>query len=207
LITYTIAQAKRWGKADKIMVSTDSPVIAKIAQKAGALVPFIRPAELAQDQSPKVPVLVHALKQAERLYHTRFEIIVDLDPTSPLRTTVDLDKCLTIFQQKKPTTLFSVTPARKNPYFNMVEVKKTGRIALIKNRKTGFFTRQSAPTVYDMNASIYFYNRAYLLSKTPRIINPRCAFYVMDETSAVDIDREIDFLYVEFLQKKGLFHL
>ena len=130
LICHSIEQARAWGKAKRIIVSTDSETIAEVAKNAGVEVPFMRSKELADDTTPKGLVIKDALIRCEELYREQFPIIVDLDATAPLRTTDDLDKCLEIFCDKKPKTLFSVTRAHKNPYFNMVERNDRGEIVL-----------------------------------------------------------------------------
>ncbi len=205
VIAYTVLQALKWTKASHIVVSTDSEKIAKVAKRFGAEVFFIRPKELARDNSPKLLSIKHALKKSERFYSQRFDIIVDLDVTSPLRKIKDLDNCLKIFLKRKPQTLFSVVKAQRNPYFNMVEIKKDGFARLSKNLATGVTCRQDAPSVYDMNASIYFYSRDFLLKGrclTP--VSRRTAIYLMDEISKYDIDSKNDFRFIEFLMKKGM---
>lgn len=205
LIAVTIAQALAWKKASHIVVTTDSEAIAEVSKKYGAEVPFLRPAELATDTAAKVPVLRHALQTFEAMTHETFDIVVDLDPTAPVRRVEDLDRCLELFLTKKPKTLFSVIPAQKNPYFNMVEAGQDGFVHLSKSLPEGVSRRQDAPKVFAMNASIYFYSREYLLD--PNVSSPisdRSVCYVMDELASLDIDREIDFKFVEFLAKEGL---
>ncbi len=203
LIAHTIRQALSWGKATHVVVSTDSLAIAAIARAHGARVPFMRPARLATDQAGKVPVIVHALKACEDHYKIRYDAVVDLDVTSPIRTKADLDKCCRMFVAHSPKTIFSVVPARKNPYFNMVEKIPGGVVVLCKTLKKGIVRRQDAPAVYDANASIYFYDRDYLMkAKAPKVINDRCMIYVMPEIAGVDIDREIDLRFIEFLIKE-----
>lgn len=206
LIAYTIDQAKAWGKADRVVVTTDSPEIAAIARDCGAEVPFMRPAELATDHAGKLPVIRHALVECERIFKTTYDVVVDLDATSPLRKAHDLDRCLELFESRKATTLFSAVRAHKNPYFNMVEVDSTGNAVLCKTLPNGVQRRQDAPDVYAMNASIYFYRRAFLLdgkSETP--FSDRSVVYEMDELSAFDIDREVDFKVIELFLKEGFF--
>src|SRR3989338_9811887 len=89
LIAHTILQAKQWGKAAKIICSTDSKEIAEVARSYGALVPFTRPAELAQDTSGKIDCLRHALKTMEQMDQTKYDVLVDLDATAPLRKISD----------------------------------------------------------------------------------------------------------------------
>jgi CMP-N-acetylneuraminic acid synthetase len=204
LIAYTIAQAQAWGKAEHVVVSTDSPAIAAVARSFGAEVPFMRPPKLATDSAPKLPVLRHALMECERIYGGTFEIVVDLDPTSPVRSTHDLDRCLALFREREPKTLFSVVPAHKNPYFNMVEDAGDGYVALSKTPPPGVHTRQGAPAVYAMNASIYFYDREFLLDPAHlSVITDRSIVHVMDALSSYDIDREIDFDFLGFLVSTG----
>jgi CMP-N-acetylneuraminic acid synthetase len=132
LIVHTIEQAKKWGRASHIIISTDSESIADISKKAGAEVPFMRPAELATDTSGKLPVLSYALYAAEEHYKTKFDVIMDLDPTAPIRKISDLNNCLELFLEKKPDSLFSAVVAPKSPYFNMVEVNSDGYAQLSK---------------------------------------------------------------------------
>lgn len=203
LIAHTIRQALAWGKAAKVIVTTDSLAIAVIAKKYGAEVPFMRPAVLGSDTMGKVPVIKHALQAAEEHYNQTFDVVVDLDVTAPIRKVEDLDNCLKLFLKHRPTTIFSVVPSHKNPYFNMFEIDSHGRPQLCKRLKTKLKRRQDAPKVYDANASIYFYDRNYLLfSKNPLPINKRCLLYEMDSIAGVDIDREVDFKFIEFLVKE-----
>lgn len=208
LIAHSIGQARDWKRAKKVLVSTDSPAIASIARDFGAEVPFLRPDELARDDSDKLLVIQHACQEAEKAFQTKFDIIVDLDATSPFRTKEDLENCYQLFVKKKPLTLFSVVRAHKNPYFNMVEVNQDGYATLSKPLSRKICRRQDAPLVYAMNASIYFFDRDYLIN--PKTVSPfseRTVPYVMDDISGFDIDREIDFKFAEFLIQEGLFQL
>lgn len=207
LIYYTINQAKAWGKAKRLVVSTDSKDIAKIAKKYGAEVPFMRPAKLASDTSPKIPAIRHALFSCEKKFKESYDLVMDLDVTSPVRKITDLENALQLFLEKKPKTLFSVVSARRNPYFNMVEEDREGRISYCKPN-IDFNRRQDAPNVYDMNASIYIYSRDYLIDeKNNKPVSDNSAIYVMDELSATDIDKEIDFKFIEFLVKEKVIKL
>jgi CMP-N,N'-diacetyllegionaminic acid synthase len=208
LIAYTIRQALKWGKAQKVVVSTDSEEIAHIAREYGAEVPFMRPADLATDTAPKLPSIRHALMECEKLFATRYDVVVDLDPTSPVRASVDLDNCLNLFTTHHPDTIFSVVPAHKNPYFNMVEEDAAGRVMLCKKLPGTIARRQDAPKVYDLNASIYFYNRDFIIKdKNISPITDNSRIYVMNEFAGTDIDRNVDFIFVELLVKQGIVKL
>lgn len=203
LIYYTINQAKNWGKAKRIVVSTDSKKIAKIAEQYGAEVPFTRPKKLASDKSGKIAAIRHALISSEAFFSEKYDMVIDLDVTSPIRKVEDLDNALKLFLKKKPKTLFSVVKAHRNPYFNMVEEKKDGTVFLSKPGK--FLRTQDAPKVYDMNASIYIYDRDYLVDENINSEQTNNSIvYVMDEISRIDIDSEIDFKYIEFLISKNI---
>lgn len=205
LIAYTIERALEWGKAKHVIVSTDSKDIADVARAYGAEVPFMRPARLATDNAPKVPSIRHALRESEKLFNEKYNIIIDLDASAPLRRVEDIDNCLKMFLAKNPKTLFSVTLASKNPYFNMVEKTKDGFAELSKKLRRAVVARQKAPEVYSMNGSICIYSRDFLLD--PKNILPfsgKAAMYVMNEISARDIDTEIDFRFIEFLMNEGI---
>ena len=205
LISYSIKQALNWRKATRVVVSTDSEEIASIAQKYGADVPFLRPGYLASDTSAKLPVIRHALQESQKIYNEDYSIIVDLDATAPIRTSGDLDGALAIFNKSDSSTLFSVVHAHKNPYFNMVEADAAGKIKLCKILEHGVIRRQDAPKVYSMNASIYFYRQKYLLDEANNSpISGNSSIYIMNDLAGIDIDREIDFKFIEFLIKEGV---
>ncbi len=208
LIAYTIRQAKQWGRAAHIVCSTDSERIAQVARQYGAEVPFTRPAELAGDRAGKIGALRHALREMEARSGQRFPIVVDLDVTAPLRKVADIEGAYQLFLAQRPKTLFSVVPARKNPYFNMVEQKPGGYYDLVKKPDAAVLRRQDAAPVYDMNASIYFYDRDYLLDENNRsALSDRSLVWVMDEALALDIDSEKDLQLLDHLLAKGVIEL
>lgn len=203
LIAYTLEQVKNWNRPKDIIISTDSEQIADVACSLGFEVPFLRPEELAQDDTPKMPVIRHAHLQAENIYHKKYDVIVDLDVTAPLREPEDLENCYQKFCRTKSLTLFSVVEARRNPYFNMIEISEEGYARLCKSLPHGVHTRQTAPKVFDMNASIYFYDRNYLMDETMTSpISSKSTVYEMSPESAYDVDREIDFRFLEFLLRE-----
>lgn len=200
LIAHTIETAKKWGRAHRIIVSTDSDEIAEISREYGAEVPFMRPDELASDTAPKLPVIQHAVKYLEDEENEKFDLIVDLDPTSPLRTVEDLENAYNIMIQKDSINLFSVCLARKNPYFNMVELDDKGYAHLSKKLENPVFRMQDTPKVYELNASIYMYWRKHLFDMDS-VINDGSIIYEMPDERSIDIDSEVDFKMVEFFIK------
>jgi len=202
LIAYTIECFKKWKKADKIVCSTDSEKIANVARQFGMEIPCMRPKELATDNAPKLQVIQHIVKFCEEQDDTKYDIIVDLDPTAPLRKQKFLDEALKKFLESGANNLYSVCKARKNPYFNMIELDENGYAHLCK--KSNVVRRQDAAAVYELNASIYIYNRDFLL-KTNTIHSDKTIVYEMPDIASIDIDSELDFLFVEFLLKNEVF--
>lgn len=202
LIAYTIETAQKWDKADKIIVSTDNPEIADKAKKYGVDVPFLRPHELAEDNSGKMEAIRHAVDFLEQRGEY-YDIVIDLDVTSPLRTVEDLDNALKLFLDNDVNDVYSVCEARRNPYFNMVELTENGRVKLCKKLDKTVLSRQTAPKVYDMNASIYIYKRDFIMS-TDICHSDNTMAYIMPAERSIDIDSQLDFKIVEFLIKKGV---
>ena len=202
LIAYTIECAKKWGKADKIIVSTDDDKIAEIAREYGAETPFIRPKELANDNSGKLGAIKHAV-QFLRDKGERYDIIIDLDVTAPLRKIEHVQGALDLFLNNNVNNVYSVCEAHRNPYFNMVELNNNNRVELSKSLGKSVLSRQVAPKVYDMNASIYVYDVNFLMN-TDICHSDNTMAYIMPKEYSMDIDCELDFRYIEFLLKEGV---
>ena len=134
LINYSIDTAIKSNIFNQISISTDSNKIKNLKKKYKKIFFIKRPNNLASDKSNKVDAIRHALISTERSNKTKYDIIFDLDVTSPLRSIKDLKNSLNIFLKKKSDNLISVTPARRNPYFNMVEIKNK-TIQLVKKSK------------------------------------------------------------------------
>jgi|TARA_Y100000294_G_C8554569_1_gene336668 CMP-N,N'-diacetyllegionaminic acid synthase len=200
LMYFTIKQAIRSKIFDHVIVSTDSKKILRIAKSYGAEGWFLRPKKLALNTSPKVPVIKHALFQAEEFYNKKFEIIVDLDATSPLRKIEDIINACKFFVKKKANMLISGCKSRVNPYYNMIEIVNN-KLKRAKKYKKNIYRRQDAPQTYDFNASIYIWNRKSLIN-FKSFFTKKTVFYEMPEKRSIDIDSELDFRLVEFLLKK-----
>ncbi len=197
LIAHSIEMAVAHPLLDSVYVSTDSAEIAAVALRAGAVVPFLRPAELATAQAGKLPAIIHLVQHIER-EGRKIDTIVDLDPTSPLRLAADIDACLALIADGAPAVITGYH-ADKNPYFNMVELDDDGA-AMLSKRPPGtiVLSRQTAPPVYSMNASIYVWRREAL---GENLWTARPRLHVMPRERSVDIDSEIDFKLVELLMQ------
>ena len=198
LMAYTIEQALQSGLFEQVVVSTDSYEIAETAKTYGAEAWFLRPAELATDKAAKLPAIRHAFMEVEKHYGHQFDVLVDLDATSPLRKVEDIKAAYHQFlDEEDADILITASPCRKNPYFNMVE-KVDGRVRKVKELKPPPTRRQDAPAVYDMNASIYIWKRRALL-EYDTLFTEKTSLYVMPEERSVDIDTELDWDFVEFM--------
>lgn len=198
LIAHSIVQALACPSLDAVYVSTDDPEIAQIARATGAQVPYLRPAELATDSAPKLPVINHLVRHLEGLGQT-ITRIVDLQPTSPLRDAQDITHAL----QARPDAALtvSVREAGDNPYFNLVEQGADGWVHLCKG--SGNTRRQDAPAVYALNGSIYVWQRAALSHAAEHgLWSVNIGVYPMPRWKSVDIDDADDFEYAQWLAQR-----
>lgn len=201
LIAYSIKHALDFAKiynAD-VALSTDSHEITQVALKYNLSTQYIRPENLADDNTGKIAVLNHILEYQENLNSKKYDYILDLDVTSPLRTIEDLESGFNILKSKSDAlNLFSVSPSHRNPYFNMVEFNDNFFVKTSKSLDLNLFTRQSAPKVYDVNASFYFYKRIFFDSNLGSAITDKTMIYEVPHV-CFDLDEIIDFEFMTFL--------
>ena len=204
LIYYTVAAydlfSKRYVKEKDTVVlaiNTDSEVL--LEQMDNLQVDYIsvqREAVLAGDIVSKKDVIKDTLVKCERKLSIVFDTVIDLDLTSPLRTVDDINGTLeSLLQDQGADIAFSVTNSRRSPYFNTVDINDDGYYRTVK--ETVYTTRQQTPECYDMNASIYAYDRAYLLSDT--IFQRKAVIWKMKDTGVLDIDSEEDLELMEVI--------
>lgn len=197
LIAHSIEQAQQSGLFDHIAISSDSDEILDIGIRYG-LLPIRRPEHLATDESGKIPVIVHAVNEVEAWAGEKFDIVVDLDATSPLRLPSDIVAAVDMLAGN--SNVLTVTPAHRLPSFNMLEIDSHGIVRLVKPHRD-VQRRQDAPPVYDMNASIYVWNRDKFMSN-PKLLYHDTQLYVMPKERSFDIDDQIDFDIVQMLMEK-----
>ncbi|KUF35295.1 cytidylyltransferase domain-containing protein [Lysinibacillus sp. F5] len=202
LIAHSILQAKKSNLFDVIAVSSDSIEIIEVAKEYGADYVIKRPDELATDMAAKLPVIQHCVRQVEQLSKMKFDTMTDIDATSPLRTIEDLKNAVTIFEKNNyATNLISAAPARRSPYFNLIEEGTDGYVRLSKPLDKTIVRRQDAPKTYDMNASIYIWKRSSFFNEQS-VFTEKTILYVMPEDRSQDIDSELDFEIVKLLAEK-----
>jgi len=202
LICYSIDIARRFQNIYEdvtIELSTDSDDILNTAAGCGIITDYKRPDILAGDTVGKIDVLADLLIASEKKSGKSFEYIMDLDVTSPLRTLNDLTEAYTILRNDKDAyNIFSVSPANRSPYFNMVEQKENGYFSQVVRPASQIFSRQSSPRAYDMNASFYIYRRSFFTSGCKGAITDKSLVYVVPHI-CFDLDDPVDFEFLEFL--------
>lgn len=207
LVYYTLSAYegffKRFGdKFDRIdlALNTDSEQVLKQCAETKIKFTYIEREEiLGGDKVAKADVIADTLRKMEKREDVQYDIIVDLDLTSPLRTIEDINGCIqTVLESKEANIAYSVTHSRRQPHFNMVMKNKEGYMERII--KSNFVTRQDAPECFDMNASIYAYRRNPLLNNSQNnIFDQKAVAWVMKDTAVLDIDSEEDYELLQLL--------
>ncbi len=200
LISYTIKVAKEFAAKYNAIVglSTDSEEIKSVAKKYGLETEYKRPDELANDTVGKIEVITQLLSFEENRLSMPFDYVMDLDVSAPMRTLNDLENAFEMLRKKKEAyNIFSVNPAARNPYFNMVEDSDDGYVRLVKDAGT-ILSRQSAPKVYDMNASFYIFRRSFFHKNFITSTTSKSLVYVMPHL-CFDLDEPTDFLIMDYL--------
>jgi len=202
LIAHTILQAKEAGCFDSIVVSSDSQEILDISKEWGVDYVVKRPNKMASDHSAKLPSIQHCIKTIEDLTTFKYDTIVDLDATSPLRNIDDIQQSITMLESSNTSyNLITAAPARRSPYFNLVELTREGFVQRSKNLEDPIYRRQDSPKCFDMNASIYIWKRDYFF-ENKTVLTDNTSLFVMPEERSIDIDSELDFEIVKFLMRK-----
>ncbi len=186
---------------DHLIVSTDSKKIAAVARDSGAEVPFMRPKELATDEAPMLPVIEHAIIETEKHYAEQVDCLILIDPTAPLRSINDLTGAFELFRSGDCDAVVSGSVARRNPYFNMVQ-KKSTYYTLVNNSSQMIGRRQDAPEVFDLNTIVFIYTRAAVMEQKSRIPE-KTLLYEIPVDRAIDLDTELDFIFLDFILSRG----
>ena len=182
-----------------IVVNSDSKELLQLVSDNGMreVEKIDRDLSLAGDLIGKIAVINDCLEKMEERKRTHYEMIVDLDITSPLRTVDDLEKVIEVQMTKGADVTTTVAAARRNPYFNQVKRTEHGAKKVIES---SFTARQQAPEVFDMNASIYAYKPDYLKSGRG-VLDGYCEIVQMYDTGILDLDHENDFELMEVISE------
>ena len=199
LIAYSIETALNSKLINRVVVSTEDPEIADIARRYRADVPFIRPRELALDDSPEWLTWQHAIHTLNAEHgNEKLDTFVCIPPTSPLRSVEDVDACIRMLWESDADMVITVKPAERNPYFNMVVLNEGGYAQLAIPPRERVYRRQDAPTVYDVTTVTYAARPEFILNSSS-IFDGKVKAVVVPAERALDIDSELDIKVAELL--------
>ena len=208
LIAHSIRLARLCPEIDRCIVSTDSEEIAEIALTQGGDVPFLRPAELAQDDTPMWPVLQLCLREIEQGGAMRFGSLLLLQPTSPGRIPQDVALAIRMLEEDPAAAgIIAVSEPSFNPRWVCVE-EAGGYLRYLVQPSTVHVRRQDVPPVYRVNGLLYLWRRDHVLNETtPRLVDMPHRMLVVPEERAIDIDEPSDFKLAELLVREGIVRL
>jgi CMP-N-acetylneuraminic acid synthetase len=200
LITWTIEAALTCGIKGRVVVSTDSNEIASVAKKSGAEVPWLRPDELAGDESSTMDAVIHFLnKEAESGYSPKH--IVILQPTSPLRNAMHIKEAFELYTRPGVQSVVAVCQTEHHPYWCNTLPEDKSMDGFIRQEVMGM-RRQDFPVYYRINGAIYIARVENVIQNANVVYGQSGKAYIMDRKSSVDIDTELDFIQAEFLMKE-----
>lgn len=185
LIAWTIEEAKKSRYIDRLILSSEDDEIIEVAKQYGCEVPFKRPLELAQDDTPGIEPVLHAIEQCPG-----YDYVVLLQPTSPLRTAEDIDGCIEKLLNSDADFCVSVTEPEKSPYW-MYTLEGERMVPLLPQEEL-VVRRQDLPKVYALNGAVYVGNIMEII-ETKNFLTKSTLGYVMSKENSIDIDTEIDF--------------
>ena len=163
LIAYSINIALENKNIDKVYVSTDDQEIATISKKYGAEVPFIRPSELAQDNSKEWDAWQHAMNFLKE-HNSIPDIMISLPPTSPLRSQEDINACIQKIIETDLDAVISVTKSQRHPMFNMVVESDSKTVELFSTSENNYSRRQDLPLSYDITTVAYAVRSDFIMN-------------------------------------------
>lgn len=198
LIGWSIEHARAVKSIGRVIVSTDSEEIAAVARDFGAEVPFLRPEELARDDSPEWLAWRHALTYLQESEGALPDTMLSVPTTAPLRLSTDLEACLDEFAKGDADMVITVTDAHRNPWFNMVKQNSDGSVGLVIAPASRIMRRQDAPMVFDMTTVAYVARPQFVMQQMGTF-NGRVRAVKVPVERAIDIDTLHDFELAEFL--------
>jgi len=184
LIAFTIEEAARSAYIDRLVLSSEDPELIAAAAALGCEAPFVRPAEYATDTAKTVDVILHAVQALPG-----FELVVGLQPTSPLRTREDIDGCLEWMMEHRADCCVSVSESEESPYW-MFRLNESSKLVRILDVET-INRRQDLPVCYSLNGAIYAAEIDWL-NQTRSFVTSETLAYVMPSERSLDIDTERD---------------
>ncbi len=210
LLYYTLATIELYRESHledevDLALNTDSADLKRLMDESGIKYVFIpRSKALAGDSVGKVDVIRETYRSMKEINNSEYDAVIDLDLTAPLRTLNDLERVLDKRKRTDLGVVFTVVPSRRNPYFNMVIENPDGSCSKVNEYEC--MSRQQAPSVYDINASIYAYSIEFMDSDRQMFDAP-CQFVEMYDTAVLDLDHSNDLelmqVIAEYLYSKN----
>ena len=197
LIAWTIQAAMHAGEVNRVVLSTDDSEIAEVASTYGAEVPFLRPRELARDDSPHIDAVIHALRMLEESERYCPEYTVVLQPTSPLRIAEDIDRAVDVARKQQAPAVVSVTTALHHPYL-VKRLGPDGHLRDFVDTPDGYLRRQDLLEAYALNGAIYLI-RSEAAFEQKTLMPPGTVGYVMPQERSLDIDTPWDLKLAEYI--------
>lgn len=195
LIAWTIEEAKKSKYIDRLILSSEDEEIINVAKAWGCEVPFVRPLKLAQDDTPGIEPVLHAIETLPEEY----DYVILLQPTSPLRKVKDIDGCMELCMQMNVPACVSVTEVKKSPYW-MFTLESSGNLRPLIEAERLIDKRQALPKVYGLNGAIYIAETDWLIENKSYLTEETLAF-IMPEERSWDIDSELDLNCCDVLLK------
>jgi len=199
LLAYTCDAALSSQTLTRVILSTDDSKIAAVGRTCGVEVPFMRPAELAQDDTPALPVIEHALHWLGEQQNYQPDVIVLLQPTSPLRRAVHIDEAVNVLLETGADSVVSVVevPHQYNPV-SVMKMEDGQLVPFLDGEGTRVLRRQDKPRVYARNGPAVLVTRTPVIQQTGRIYGEVLVPYIMGWPESLDIDASTDVGLAEF---------
>lgn len=199
LIAYSIEAAKESKYIDYILVSTDDTCIKEVSLSYGAKVPFLRPDEISTDRAKSIDVVLHGIDYLKE-HNENFDYVILLQPTSPLRTSDDIDTAIESVIEANKDSLISVCECSENPILMRTIEREKLKPVLEFNGDN--LRRQELPTFYVFNGAIYI-NKVDMLQNKKEFVDENTMPFIMDSTKSIDIDNMIDAKIAEMILKEN----
>jgi CMP-N-acetylneuraminic acid synthetase len=198
LIAWSIDEAKKSKYIDTVMVTTDSQEIYDVAHRHGAELPFLRPAELAQDETKSIDVILHAL---DFYKDEKYDDVIIFQPTSPLRDVNDIDGAIEFFYTKNATSVVGVCEVEHSPLWSNT-LDESFSMDNFLDDKYNNFRSQDLPVYYRINGAFYMSKIDSVIKNNTFFIKHDIYAYVMSQEHSADIDTKLDFIIAEALLKQ-----
>lgn len=201
MIVYTIETAQKSYRLTDFVVSSEDNEIIEIAKQWGAPVPFVRPAELATDEAPSLPVVQHAVREMESIKGVKYDYVVLLQPTTPLRQAQDIDAAIEKLVATGADSVVSVCEVGAYHPARMRQIVDDRLVELPIREPREMLRRQDLPPVYIRNGAVYAVKRDVVMLQNS-MIGEISRPYIMPEERSVNVDSKLDFLLAEILLSK-----